>query len=155
MNKKLLTTILGLTAAAVLSVSGCAAMSGQPSTAPPASSPSTETMTDEPAEADATGGAYVDYSDEVLAETTGARVLFFHASWCPKCRALEESIKAGDIPDGLTIFKVDYDNSAELRQKYGVTLQTTIVYIDGTGAELSQDVLYDDTSLDALLAAAP
>ena len=155
MNKKMLAAIVALAAAFAVSVSGCAGVGGQSTTAPPASAPPTETMTDGPAEAGATGGAYVDYSDELLAETTGARVLFFHASWCPKCRALEESITAGDIPDGLTIFKVDYDNSAELRRKYGVTLQTTIVYIDDTGAELSQEVLYDDTSLDALLAAAP
>ena len=100
-------------------------------------------------------GDYLEYYDGAIAETAGTKVLFFHASWCPKCRALEEDILANEIPDNFTVFKVDFDTATELRQRYGVTLQTTIVYVDDEGDALAKGVLYEDTTLDALLAAAP
>jgi len=114
-----------------------------------------ETEATEPEAAAPTAGSYVDYSEEALAGAEGDRVLFFHAPWCPQCRALEADIRAGEIPTGLTIFKVDYDSSTGLRQQYGVTLQTTVVYVGENGEELSKQVLYDDTTLAALIAAAP
>ena len=100
-------------------------------------------------------GAYVEYRDGIIAEVPGTKALFFHAPWCPQCRALEESILSGDIPDDLTIIKVDYDTATGLRQQYGVTIQTTIVFVDDDGAALATEVLYSDTTLDALVAAAP
>lgn len=124
---------------------------------PPAPSPSAETdeSTETDAETASQPGAYTEYYDGAIEETAGTKVLFFHASWCPKCRALEEDILASDIPDNFTVFKVDFDNSNELRQRYGVTLQTTIVYVDDDGEALAKGVLYEDTTLTALLAAAP
>jgi thiol-disulfide isomerase/thioredoxin len=100
-------------------------------------------------------GTYVDYRDGIIADTAGTKVLFFHAPWCPQCRAVEESILAGPIPDDLTIIKVDYDTATALRQQYGVTIQTTVVYVGDDGARLASEVLYSDTTLDALVAAAP
>lgn len=110
---------------------------------------------DAPAAAEQGAGAYVDYSADVIAETAGDKVLFFHAPWCPNCRALESDIEASGVPAGLTIIKVDYDSEVALKQKYGVTLQTTVVYVDDEGDKLSSAVLYDESTLDALLAAAP
>ena len=103
----------------------------------------------------AQAGAYVEYRDGIIAETAGTKALFFHAPWCPQCRALEESILSGEIPDDLTIIKVDFDTATSLRQQYGVTIQTTIVFVDDDGAALASEVLYSDTTLDALVAAAP
>lgn len=100
-------------------------------------------------------GAYVDYRQGIIEETPGTKVLFFHAPWCPQCRAVEESILSGTIPDGMTIIKVDYDTETGLRQQYGVTLQTTVVYVDDAGERLSSEVLYSDTTLDALIVAGP
>lgn len=100
-------------------------------------------------------GAYVDYSDGLIEATTGTKALFFHASWCPQCRALDEALRAEGVPDGLTVFKVDYDSRTDLRQKYGVTLQTTIVFVDDAGEAISSTVLYDDPSVDSLVAAIP
>lgn len=97
-----------------------------------------------------TAGAYVDYSEELVASTSGTKVLFFHAAWCPQCRQLESEIKAGSLPEGTTIFKVDYDTSQALRQKYGVTLQTTLVKIDDQGNLVEKYVAYDDPTLTAL-----
>jgi ABC-type uncharacterized transport system YnjBCD substrate-binding protein len=38
-----------------------------------------------------------------------------------------------NIPEGVYILDVDYDNSAELKQKYGVTMQHTLVQVDAKG----------------------
>lgn len=157
-----------LALAAGLMLAGCAS-AGDPSAAPePAasSSPATESPGVESGDDDAgddggddadaaQAGAYVDYRDGIIDETPGAKAIFFHAPWCPQCRALEESILSGEIPDGLTIIKADFDSETALRQQYGVTLQTTIVYVGDDGESLGSTVLYDDTSLDALVAAAP
>ena len=65
-------------------------------------------------------------------------VLFFNASWCSTCKEARENLEADPIPAGLTIVKVDFDDSDELRQKYGVTVQHTFVQIDSDGNELAK-----------------
>lgn len=157
------TTTAATALALLLAVSGCSM--GASVTSPAAESPvraaepappaSDSQALENSAETATSPGAYVDYYDGAIGETVGTKVLFFHAPWCPKCRALEKDITANTIPDGVTIFKVDFDNSGSLRQQYGVTLQTTIVYVDDDGGMLTKSVLSDDTSLDALLSAAP
>jgi thiol-disulfide isomerase/thioredoxin len=84
----------------------------------------------------AVAGNYETYSVEKLAfAETGNVVLFFRASWCPSCRTLDKDIKEnlGAIPSDLKILNVDYDNSQELKQKYGVTTQHTLVQVDKDG----------------------
>jgi thiol-disulfide isomerase/thioredoxin len=100
-------------------------------------------------------GAYLDYTDGAIETTAGPKVLFFHASWCPQCRKLDEELRAAGAPDGLTVFRVDYDSRTDLRQKYGVTLQTTVVFVDDGGEPISSSVLYDDPSIASLVAAMP
>lgn len=97
-----------------------------------------------------TEGTFVDYSDSVVANTKGTKILFFHAPWCPQCRALERSIKEGQIPAGVTIIKVDYDSNQQLRQQYGVAIQTTLVKVDDQGNLIKKFVAYDNPSLDSL-----
>lgn len=99
----------------------------------------------------ATPGVYTDYSAAKVNQTGGTKILFFHASWCPQCRELDKSIKAGAIPANVTIFKVDYDTNQVLRQKYGVTVQTTLVKIDDSGAMIKKYVAYDMPTLQALI----
>ena len=82
-------------------------------------------------------GSYEPYAPEKLTKAdSGDVVLFFRASWCPTCKALDSDIRAhvSEIPAALTILDVDYDNSAALKQKYGVTYQHTFVQVglDGT-----------------------
>ncbi len=89
-------------------------------------------------------GAYVEYNDRIVENTKGTKILFFHAPWCPQCRSLEKSIKSTDLPDGLTIIKVDYDSNQELRQRYGVTLQTTFVKVDDNGDLVKKYVAYNE-----------
>ncbi len=81
-------------------------------------------------------GSYEAYSSEKLARAeTGDVVLFFHASWCPSCRGLNSDIEANEssIPEGVSILKVDYDKETELKKKYGVTYQHTLVQVDKDG----------------------
>jgi thiol-disulfide isomerase/thioredoxin len=90
-----------------------------------------------------TSGAYI-----TLAEYEGSKdmyaegdvVLFFNASWCPTCKQARENLEADPaaIPAGLTIVTVDYDDSDELKQKYGVTVQHTFVQVDADGNELAK-----------------
>ena len=81
-------------------------------------------------------GTYEAYAPEKLSKADeGDVVLFFHASWCPSCRFLDAGIRehADEIPDGLTILKLDYDTETELKKKYGVTTQHTLVQVDAEG----------------------
>lgn len=81
-------------------------------------------------------GSYEVYSPEKLAlADTGHVVLFFRASWCPTCRGLDKDIRAhlDTIPGNLAILDVNYDDSTELKKKYGVTYQHTLVQVDSSG----------------------
>ena len=75
-------------------------------------------------------GVYTEYSPEWVENAQGKIVLFFHADWCPACEAIDGKVKNAEIPNGVTILKVNYDNETELKKKYGVTTQTTFVQID-------------------------
>lgn len=91
----------------------------------------------------AASGAYI-----TLAEYEGSKdmyaegdvVLFFAADWCSTCQEATENLEADPaaIPAGLAIVRVDYDNSDELKQKYGVTVQHTFVQVDAEGNELAK-----------------
>lgn len=86
-------------------------------------------------------GVYDVYTPEKAAQADeGPVVLFFKASWCPSCQALDADIKANleQIPENVTILEVDYDEYTDLRQKYGVTTQHTLVQIDENGDEIQQ-----------------
>ncbi|GAA4045005.1 thioredoxin family protein [Agromyces indicus] len=155
-----------------LALTGCATTDASGAGADPSATSRSDAMTSEPmddasqtpeasaepmddAAAAPAEGAYLEYEDGAIEATAGPKALFFHASWCPKCRALDEDLKAQGAPDGLTVFKVDCDSRTDLRQKYGVTLQTTIVFVDDAGEKISSVVLYDDPSVESLTAAMP
>lgn len=86
-------------------------------------------------------GSYESYSAEKIARAEGGKVvLFFHASWCPSCRGLNADIEknAGAIPAGTTILKTDYDKETELKKKYGITTQHSLVQVDKDGNMLKK-----------------
>lgn len=162
------TAIAVLALAGLLVLTSCASTTGTAAPRPitsvsedsseapaPMQTPDQATSSATPEAAEPMAGAYLDYTDGAIEATAGPKALFFHAPWCPKCRALDEDLQSSGPPDGLTIFKVDYDSRGDLRQKYGVTLQTTIVFLDDAGEVLSSVVLYDDPSVDSLVAAIP
>ncbi len=63
---------------------------------------------------------------------------------------LDASISKAELPDDTTIFKVDYDSNQDLRKKYGVTLQTTIVKVDADGNLVDKYVAYNEPSFEAV-----
>jgi len=86
-------------------------------------------------------GAFEDYSeDKIQRAENGDVVLYFSATWCPSCNTLNNNLNENLdlIPDGVNILKVDFDNSTELRQKYGVTFQHTFVQVDAQGNQIAK-----------------
>jgi thiol-disulfide isomerase/thioredoxin len=98
-------------------------------------------------------GSYQEYSQDKIGDASyGTTIVFFHATWCPECRAFDKAISSENIPDGVLILKADFDSETELRKKYGVTQQTTFVKIDSEGKEISQWSGYGkDKSVQAIL----
>jgi thiol-disulfide isomerase/thioredoxin len=86
-------------------------------------------------------GTFETYSADKLAlAADGTVVLFFHAAWCPSCRGLENDLNASlsDIPANTHILKLDYDTETELKKKYGVVRQHTLVVVDANGNEVKK-----------------
>lgn len=82
-------------------------------------------------------GTYASY-DAALVGQNKNTVLFFHAAWCPSCVAADKAISAEEVPAGLTILKTDFDNSTDLRKKYGVVSQHTFVLVDADGNQIKK-----------------
>ena len=93
-------------------------------------------------------GSYTAYDPTKLANAAhGKVVLNFSAPWCPTCVEADKNFKASTTPDGLTLLKVDYDTSTELKRKYGVTIQHTFVQVDKNGKLLKKwggSLTYDE-----------
>lgn len=127
------------TAAPAASSATSAPASASPSSAPsaPASPSASPSATGETMAA----GAYLtkaEYQSQ-MAQRAGTKVVyFFHASWCPTCRATEKAIEEDGIPAGLTLVKVDFDSETDLRKTYGITQQHTFVQVDEDGDELAK-----------------
>lgn len=163
MNKKTITIII---ATLVVVIGGAVAYALlRPNTNPDSSAEVTgqpavtDTQpTDQPAQTEADKeateqkeGQYVNYDGKAIETTEGRKLIFFHAAWCPQCRALEQSILDGTIPSGVTIFKANFDLETQLKQRYGVTQQTTIIEVNDQGDELKQFNAYYEPSLQALV----
>jgi thiol-disulfide isomerase/thioredoxin len=90
-----------------------------------------------------TKGGYISYSDYTSSQGKYKDfkvVLYFHAPWCPTCQALDKNINANldSIPAKTIIVKTDYDSSNELKKKYGVTYQHTLVQVDSSGSKIKK-----------------
>lgn len=85
---------------------------------------------------------YQGYSESAYNNLLGKKpfALFFHASWCPTCRAEEKLIQENlsSFPKGFTILKADYDKETALKKKYGITMQSIVVVFDKTGKEIGR-----------------
>ena len=79
-------------------------------------------------------GQYLEYSQARLQHAKEEFiVLFFHANWCPTCKAFEEKVLSEEIPENIKILKVDFDTNTELRKKYNILTQTSFVLVDNDG----------------------
>lgn len=122
---------------------------------PTDSMPPKEAMMEKPAmeKKGATGdammakGTYVEYGPGVVEGSKNTkRVLFFYASWCPVCKPADAEFrdKMGEIPAGVTVIRVNYNDpetdqaEKDLATQYGVTYQHTFVQIDQDGKALTK-----------------
>jgi thioredoxin 1 len=79
-------------------------------------------------------------------------LVFFHAPWCPVCKAQEPKVLAhlnGDAKQ-VVAFKVDYDTNKPLRQEMNVTKQSTLILYQGTKEVARVVYKSDDASIDEL-----
>ncbi|GAB3141394.1 thioredoxin domain-containing protein [Marisediminicola antarctica] len=103
-----------------------------------------QSTTTDPAPVTAVGSsaAFQEYTPEAVssATTDATVVLFFHATWCSTCKLLADDITANadSIPDDVQILLVDFDTATDLKQRYGVTLQHTLVQVDSNGDAIEQ-----------------
>ncbi len=94
---------------------------------------------------------YVTYSAETYsAAKDQKRVLFFHATWCPTCKAANTAFTArgGEIPKNVVVLKTDYDTEKTLKATYGITYQHTFVQVDAAGKAIAK---WNGGDVDALL----
>ena len=100
----------------------------------------------------AAAGSYSAFADGVIGNGKTS-VLFFHAAWCPKCKAndgiLSDLYGSEQFP--RSVYKVDFDASTDLRAKYGVTGQDTFIVIDGSGNEVERTRFPSPSALRDLL----
>lgn len=80
---------------------------------------------------------FSDIDEAMMQAKTKPTVLFFAASWCPTCQGARADFEANlDKLEDINLLVVDYDHSAELQKKYGVTYQHTFVQISPEGEAL-------------------
>lgn len=98
-------------------------------------------------------GRYVDYSKlNIIPGKTN--IIFFAAKWCPSCNQLDKNLQAqrNVIPSNINILKADYDNETELKKKYGITIQHTLVQVDENGELIKKwNGLYDQYELQDII----
>ena len=140
--------LLPLALSAIIVLGGCSQANSSSDAMSSAKSPSSATS-----HSDSASQSYITYDQYQASKDTYADskvVLFFNATWCPDCRAINEALTSdpGKIPAKTTVVSVDYDQHTDLRQRYGVTTQHTFVQIDTNGEKTRQWV---STSVDALL----
>ena len=98
-------------------------------------------------------GRYTEFTaDRQSEQGFNNTILFFYASWCPECRGFDQAIQNSSIPEGTQILRVNFDQSQQLRQQYGVTIQTTFVRVTSDGEFVTKWVGYgQDKSVDTIL----
>lgn len=75
--------------------------------------------------------------------------VFFHADWCPTCRAQDKVLQALKSEKGLelTVLVADYDTEKDLKRRFRINSQSTFVVLKGT-KEVAR--LVGDTSADGI-----
>ncbi len=69
------------------------------------------------------------------AQNAGRPILVWvHAPWCPVCREQAKTIArvtAGQPYRNMQVFRIDYDTQKPLWQKFGATMQSTLIAFHG------------------------
>ena len=89
---------------------------------------------------------------KAAADSGKMTLVFFHAPWCPVCKAQEPKVLAhlnGDAKDVVAL-KVDYDTNMELRKEMNVVKQSTLILYSGNKEVARLSYKSDDASIDDL-----
>lgn len=152
MNKRVLVAVVVLTVVIVGAVAALSFLPAVQQVAAPKAIHTVPSATPTPTET-LGPGAYVAYSADAVPAQNGRTFVFFYAPWCGQCRDIDAGILAQGVPDGVTIFKADFDTEQALEQHYGVTMRTTFLELDKKGHVLKRFVAYDTPTFDAVIAA--
>jgi len=92
------------------------------------------------------------YSAAALAEAEKGNqpvALLFHADWCPTCRAQDKVVQTLKTEKGLdlTILKVNYDTEKDLKRRFKVNSQSSLIVLRG---QKETARLVGDTSTDGI-----
>lgn len=79
---------------------------------------------------------YKDFTSNVL-ERSEALVLFFYAEWCPYCVSHDDYLEKlfQDESLGYPVYKVNYDENTDLRERFVVINQDTFVFVHANGTK--------------------
>lgn len=83
-------------------------------------------------------------------------LVFFHAPWCPVCKAQEPKVLAHLNSDARDVvaFRIDYDSNMELRKEMNVQKQSTLILYSGMKELARLSYKSDDKSIDEFFAQA-
>ncbi len=79
-------------------------------------------------------------------------LVFFHAPWCPVCRAQEPKIavRLAGAYNYIVPFRVDYDSNQMLRREMNVARQSTVILYRGAKEIGRMSYTSDDAAIDQL-----
>jgi len=77
------------------------------------------------------------YTADALAAAEKAgqpAAVFFHADWCPTCRAQDKVLQSLKAEKGLdlTVLVANYDTEKDLKRRFKINSQSTFVVLKGT-----------------------